>query len=266
VPPADPQTAARVEALRAQFAEPSASLRSWLSGVTGSAWPGWFLLLTPLTAVLLSALAWPLLLRALPGLEPSRFEPLLRIVASLAAGAGVAAAGASVLSGLGLDLRDSLLGSFSQRNTLVVGVMMGFAIVPIIFTISDDALRSVPVGLRAASLGAGATRWQTAVRVVLPVAASGIFSAVMIGLGRAVGETMIVLMATGNTPVVDWNLFGGLRTLSANIAVELPEAERGGTHYRLLFLCGVVLFAMTFVINTSAELVRQRFRRRNARL
>ena len=95
---------------------------------------------------------------------------------------------------------------------------------------------------------------------------SGLFSAVMVGLGRAVGETMIVLMAAGNTPVLDWNIFNGFRTLSANIAVELPEAVRGGTHYRTLFLAALVLFAMTFVLNTAAEVVRQRFRKRAAQL
>jgi len=117
-----------------------------------------------------------------------------------------------------------------------------------------------------ATLGAGATKWQTAVRIVLPVAGSGIFSACMIGFGRAVGETMIVLMATGNTPEMSWNIFAGFRTLAANIAVELPEAPKGGTHYRVLFLCGFVLFVMTFVINTSAEVVRQVVRKRNAGL
>ncbi|MDL1952518.1 ABC transporter permease subunit, partial [Acidobacteria bacterium ACD] len=102
----------------------------------------------------------------------------------------------------------------------------------------------------------------TAVRIVLPTAMSGLFSAVMIGLGRAVGETMIVLMAAGNTPVMDWNMFNGFRTLSANIAVELPEAVRNSTHYRTLFLAALVLFAMTFLLNTVAETVRLRFRRR----
>jgi phosphate transport system permease protein len=147
-----------------------------------------------------------------------------------------------------------------------VGVIMGVAVIPIIYTIAEDALTAVPRSLRFASTGCGATAWQTAVRVVLPVAGSGIFSACMIGLGRAVGETMIVLMATGNTPEMSLNIFGGFRTLAANIAVELPEAPLGGTHYRVLFLCGLVLFAMTLVINTTAELVRQRFRRRNAAL
>jgi phosphate transport system permease protein len=98
--------------------------------------------------------------------------------------------------------------------------------------------------------------------VIVPTAASGLFSACMIGLGRAVGETMIVLMAAGNTAIIDWNPFNGFRTLSANIAVEMPEAVKGSTHYRLLFLAGLVLFAMTFVVNTIAEAVRIRFRRR----
>jgi phosphate transport system permease protein len=91
---------------------------------------------------------------------------------------------------------------------------------------------------------------------------SGVFAACMIGMGRAVGETMIVLMAAGNTPVLEWNVFSGMRTLSANIAVELPEAVQGDTLYRMLFLAALTLFAMTFVINTVAEVVRQRFRRR----
>ena len=98
--------------------------------------------------------------------------------------------------------------------------------------------------------------------LIVPTAMSGLFSAVMIGLGRAVGETMIVLMAAGNTPVMDWNIFNGFRTLSANIAVELPEAARDTTHYRVLFLAALTLFLMTFVLNTLAEVVRSRFRKR----
>jgi phosphate transport system permease protein len=149
---------------------------------------------------------------------------------------------------------------YDQRNSLVVGLAMGFAVIPIIFTISEDAFSSVPPHLTAASLAVGASRWQTAVRVVLPTASPGIFSAVMVGFGRAVGETMIVLMATGNTPVLDWSPFNGMRTLSANIAVEVPEAPYGGTLYRVLFLSACVLFLMTFLVNTIAELVRQRLR------
>jgi phosphate transport system permease protein len=139
---------------------------------------------------------------------------------------------------------------------------MGFAVIPIIYTIADDALSAVPDHLRAASLGAGATPWQTAVWVVVPTAMSGLFSAFMIGLGRAAGETMIVLMAAGNTPIMDWNIFNGFRTLSANIAVELPEAVQYSTHYRMLFLAALCLFIITFVVNTLAELVRLKFRKK----
>jgi len=167
-----------------------------------------------------------------------------------------------LVSALGFDPRGGLIATYVQRNALVVGFVMGFAIIPIIYTISEDALTAVPEHLRSASLGAGATPWQTATRIIVPTAMSGLFSAVMIGLGRAVGETMIVLMAAGNTPLMEWNVFNGFRTLSANIAVELPEAVRDSTHYRTLFLTALVLFAMTFILNTIAEIVRQRFRKK----
>jgi phosphate transport system permease protein len=149
---------------------------------------------------------------------------------------------------------------YDQRNALVVGCAMGFAIVPIIFSISEEALSNVPRHLIAGSLALGATRWQTLVKLMLVSASPGIFSAIMIGFGRAIGETMIVLMATGNTPIMDWSLFNGFRTLSANIAVEIPEAPYGGTLYRILFLAAVLLFIFTFLINTLAEIIRQRLR------
>lgn len=153
--------------------------------------------------------------------------------------------------------------SFEQRNSMVLGFIMGFAVIPVIFTIAEDALSNVPKSLTAAASALGANRWQVVKTVMLPVASSGIFSALMIGFGRAVGETMIMVMATGNTPVTEWNLFNGMRTLSANIAVELPEASVGSTHYRTLFLGAIVLFGMTFVMNTFAEVLRQRLRDRN---
>jgi len=155
---------------------------------------------------------------------------------------------------------------YDQRNSLIVGFAMGFAVIPIIFTISEDALSSVPKHLTAGSLALGANRWQTAIKVVLPTGSPGIFSAVMIGLGRAIGETMIVLMATGNTPIMDWSMFNGFRALSANIAVEIPEAPHGGTLYRVLFLAALLLFFFTFIINTAAEIVRQRLRKKYGQL
>jgi phosphate transport system permease protein len=163
-------------------------------------------------------------------------------------------------------LFDSLGITYDQRNALVVGFAMGFAVIPIIFTISEDSLSNVPGHLVSGSLALGATRWQTALHVVLPTASPGIFSAIMIGLGRAVGETMIVLMATGNTPIMDWSIFNGFRALSANIAVEIPEAPHGGTLYRVLFLAALLLFLMTFIVNTAAEIVRMRLRKKFANL
>jgi phosphate transport system permease protein len=155
---------------------------------------------------------------------------------------------------------------YDQRNALVVGIAMGFAVIPTIFSIAEDAIFSVPKHLTVGSLALGATPWQTMIEVVLLTASPGIFSAVMIGLGRAVGETMIVLMATGNTPVMDLSVFQGLRTLAANIAVEMPESEVDSTHYRVLFLAALVLFMFTFVFNTLAEIIRQRLREKYSSL
>ncbi len=216
---------------------------------------GWFFALLPLCGVAV-AIGITLFGARLPGASSIRFG----LGAALTLGAAWLTA--SALSTLGFDLRGSLAGTFDQRNSLVVGFVMGFAVIPIIYTIAEDALSAVPEHLRAASLGAGATPWQTAIRIILPTALSGVFSAVMIGLGRAVGETMIVLMAAGNTPLLEMNIFNGFRTLSANIATELPEAVRDSTHYRMLYLAALCLFVMTFVLNTLAELVRQRFRKR----
>ncbi|MDX1589672.1 MAG: ABC transporter permease subunit [Oleiphilaceae bacterium] len=156
--------------------------------------------------------------------------------------------------------------NYDQRNALIVGIAMGFAVIPTIFSIAEDAVFNVPRHLTQGSLALGATSWQTMVGVVLPTASPGIFSGVMMGFGRAIGETMIVLMATGNSPVTNFNIFEGMRTLSANIAVELPETAVGSTHFRTLFLAALVLFVLTFVLNTIAEVVRQRLRQRYSSL
>ncbi|MEM1329614.1 MAG: ABC transporter permease subunit [Planctomycetota bacterium] len=273
VVPVEPEgeAAMQVAATIAQGELDQPSLEQWLNGAFGNATSGWMLLCFGPALVVIFLLERRFVGRSTASLmqrvgTPTRLMVgVARSVLLLAAAGCVAYVLAMVAAGFS-DPRDTVFGPFDQRNTLVVGLIMGVAVIPIIYTISDDAMRSVPSSLRAASLGAGATPWQTAVRVVLPVAGSGIFSACMIGLGRAVGETMIVLMATGNTPEMDWNIFSGFRTLAANIAVELPEAPKDSTHYRVLFLCGLVLFVLTFVINTVAELVRQRFRKRNAAL
>ncbi|MCY3001004.1 MAG: ABC transporter permease subunit [Planctomycetota bacterium] len=241
---------------------------AWLDGSRGRAFGGWLMLLVPVAAALVALLSgrvvgpWFRRLSLAWSRERCARLDLARFVGGVLATLGLAAAIAFVLDSAGFDPRGSIVDTYVQRNALIVGFIMGFAIIPLIYTLAEDALNAVPSHLRLASLGAGATPWQTAVRVIVPTAASGLFSAVMVGLGRAVGETMIVLMAAGNTPVMDWNMFSGFRTLSANIAVELPEAVENSTHYRTLFLAALTLFAITFAVNTAAELVRQRFRKR----
>lgn len=233
---------------------------------TGTA--AWFMLTLPLAAL---AAAWattqyfnPWFRQWASAWSHQRFARwnLVRFMVLALATIGLAGLVAQSLTWLGFDPRGSYVGGYDPRNALVVGFVMGFAIIPIIYTLADDALSAVPEHLRAASLGAGATPAQTAIRVVIPTALSGLFSALMVGLGRAVGETMIVLMAAGNTPLMEWNVFNGFRTLSATIATELPEAVRNSTHYRTLFLAALTLFLLTFLVNTLAETVRIRFRRR----
>jgi phosphate transport system permease protein len=241
---------------------------AWLDGRGGSGFGGWVVALLPLAAVAAAAavgrFVTPWLRRTSGGWsqQQAALASFAAFVVGTLLAVALAVAAASFFDALRLDTRGGLFGTYVQRNSLVVAIGMSFAIIPLIFTIAEDALSAVPDHLRSASLGAGATPWQTAVRVIVPAATSGLFSAVMIGLGRAVGETMIVLMAAGNTPLMEWNIFNGFQTLSAAIATELPEAARGSAHYRVLFLAALTLFAMTFVVNTAAELVRQRFRRR----
>ncbi|MGH7264546.1 MAG: ABC transporter permease subunit, partial [Candidatus Rokuibacteriota bacterium] len=240
----------------------------WLAPMVARHVPGLFLLPWVVTALTLAAVAaWQGVPRAVRRRVRPGGELLFLIPVVLAGGWLALALGGLLEAGLLAGdyrgwLRETLGLTYDQRNSLVVGFAMGFAVIPIIFTIAEDSLSNVPRHLTAGSLALGATRWQTALRVVLPTASPGIFSAVMIGFGRAVGETMIVLMATGNTPVMDWSVFNGFRALSANVAVELPEAPEGGTLYRVLFLAALLLFAMTFVVNTLAELVRLRLRRK----
>ena len=247
-------------------------LHAWANGDIGSSVPFTALLILPFAYLAIHLGTEGLISRSLGfilrGEDRTRagLADIVRWIASLAAAAAISAALAMMLVALGIDPRGGMIGTYVQRNTLIVGFAMGFAVIPIIYTISEDALNTVPEHLRAASLACGATPWQTAIKVIMPTAMSGIFSAVMVGMGRAVGETMIVVMAAGNTPLMDWNIFNGLRALSANIAVELSEAVRNSTLYRMLFLAALTLFVITFVVNTLAELVRQRFRKRTSQL
>ena len=150
----------------------------------------------------------------------------------------------------------------TQRNALLVGIAMGVAVFPGIFSMAEDAIHAVPRNAAAGSLALGASHWQSYRDVILPVALPGMISAVTLGFGRAMGETMIVLMVAGNTPIMDWNILEGMRTISASLAIELPESAFESTHYRVLFLAAMLLFCMTFAFNTLAELLRMRMYRR----
>ncbi|WP_233520504.1 ABC transporter permease subunit [Flocculibacter collagenilyticus] len=244
----------------------------WLAPLMEEYLPAVVLILILLpVAIILTAFAWHNLSSKAKQIVPEGWEPMILVpiviivsyfcfavspaVEELMFGGDIRA---FITNDLGID--------FDQRNSLVVGIAMGFAVIPTIFSIAEDAVFSVPKHLSNGSLALGATQWQTLTRVVLLTASPGIFSAIMMGLGRAVGETMIVLMATGNTPIMDWSIFQGMRTLSANIAVEMPESEVGSSHYRILFLAAFVLFIFTFIFNTVAEFVRQRLREKYSSL
>lgn len=244
----------------------------WINSRNGSAVGGWMMVLAPLLVVVVVFLfvgplsEWTRAIAAARTPRSFAIFGLVRLaIATIAVVVGAWLIG-MLLGSLGLDARGTVFGDYQDRNALLVGIALGFCVIPIIYTISDDALQAVPKQLRSASLGCGATPWQTTMRVVVPSAMSGLFSAIMIGLGRAVGETMVVLMAAGNTPVMDWNPFNGFRTLSATLATELPEAAKGSTHFRTLFLAALLLFVLTLVANTLAEFVRIRFRKRASQL
>ena len=199
--------------------------------------------------------------------HPPGREIWLLLVAVLAGGwlaleCGALLEAAWLRAGYETWFEESLGLTFTQRNAIVVGMVMGLAVTPIIFTLSEEALSAVPRSFLEGSMSLGATRWQTAVRIVLPAAGSGILAAVLLGLSRAIGETMIVLFISGNVPVMDWSAFSGFRALSASVALDLPNAARDDTLYRVLFFAAFLLLVSTFAINTAAEMVRRRLRRR----
>jgi phosphate transport system permease protein len=157
----------------------------------------------------------------------------------------------------------TIFGIEYRLNAVVAGIGLSLAVIPIIYTITDDALRAVPKSLREAALAVGASEWQAAYQVMLPAATPGIFAAVLLGLGRAFGETMIALMAAGNASTVGWNFFVSVRTFAATIGAEMGEVVFGSPHYQVLFFLGVILFVFSFVINFITEFyVKQRLIKR----
>jgi phosphate transport system permease protein len=159
-------------------------------------------------------------------------------------------------------LLQGILGYESRLNAFVAGIALSLAVIPVVFSIAEDALTSVPRTFVQAALALGSSKWQAAWKIVLPAAIPGVFAAVVLGFGRAIGETMIVLMASGNASIVSWNIFDSTRTMTATIAAELAETVFGGNHYRILFLIGALLFLVTFLSNMLADVVIHRLKTR----
>jgi phosphate transport system permease protein len=192
---------------------------------------------------------------------PPRVREVVKPVVELLAGIPSVVLGFFALIVMATWFQDAL-GLESRLNAIVAGVALSFAIIPVIFTISEEAFRAVPRSYIEASTALGAARWQTILRVLIPAASPGLAAAVALGLGRAVGETMIVLMASGNAAILSARFDDSVRTLSATIAAELAEVVFGGAHYTVLFYLGTLLFISTFVINMLGEQAIQRMKRK----
>ncbi|HSI85193.1 MAG: phosphate ABC transporter permease subunit PstC [Candidatus Methylacidiphilales bacterium] len=192
-------------------------------------------------------------------LATERMRELIKPSIELLAGVPSVVLGFLALMVLAPGLKE-ILGTHSMLNSFVAGLVLALAVIPIIFTIAEDSLSAVPQTHRDAALAMGAGRWDAAIRVVLPAAAPGVCAAVVLGFGRAIGETMVVVMASGNAADLSWSIFDSVRTVTAAIAAELPESATGSAHYQVLFLIGSVLFLITFFTNVTAEYILQRLR------
>jgi phosphate transport system permease protein len=192
---------------------------------------------------------------------PPRLREVLKPVIELLAGIPSVVLGFFALVVMASWLQ-SAFGFTSRLNAVGAGLALALTIIPVVYTVSDDALTAVPRAFREASLALGATRWETAFRVVLPAAAPGVLAAVVLGFGRAIGETMIVLMASGNAATTTWSFGDSIRTLPATIAAEMGEVVVGGGHYAVLFFIGIELFLFTFILNSLAAVTVRRLVRR----
>lgn len=230
------------------------SLVEWIDRKPATAAAGWNLLFLPAGSIIATLFV------------ARRRVTGAGTVASLVIAVLIVAALSWGLVAFGWDVRQFLSSGYREQNSLLLGIALGFCVMPIIFTLADDALDAVPNSLRKASLACGATPWQTTRNVVLPAAASGVLSGVLIAFARAAGETMLVLTAVANTPVLEWSPFSGLKSITSALITELPEATEGGAHFRTLFLAAFLLFAFTLAINTFAEFLKIRYRRRMASL
>ena len=165
---------------------------------------------------------------------------------------------------IGASFFNDLLHPENRLNAFVASIGLSFVIIPVIASLTEDALRSIPNDLRMASYGLGATKWQTISRTILPAAFSGVSASIILGFGRAIGETMIVLMAAGNAANITSNIFLSVRTMTATIAAEMGEVSQGSDHYFSLFFIGIVLFTITFILNLIAEIIINKMRKKNS--
>lgn len=216
---------------------------------------------TTLVALLFSV---PLALAAaiyVSQLAPRRLKEILKPAIEMLAGIPSVVLGFFALIVMASFLQN-IFGYQSRLNAFVAGLALGLAVIPVVFSIAEDALTSVPRSFTQAALALGSSRWQAAWQVVLPAALPGVFAAVVLGFGRAVGETMVVLMASGNASIMSWSLLDSTRTITATIAAELAETVFGGEHYRILFMIGSLLFVVTFLSNLVADLIIHRLKHR----
>lgn len=190
-----------------------------------------------------------------------RMREIIKPVIELLAGIPSVVLGFFALIVLATFVQDAL-GLTFRLNAITAGISLGLAVIPIIFTVAEDAMTTVPKTLRDAALALGASPWQVSLKVVLPAAAPGIGAGVVLGFGRAIGETMIVLMASGNASIISASFTDSIRTLSATIAAELAEVVFGGAHYNVLFFLGTLLFVFTFLTNLGGDYVLNRLKQR----
>ena len=193
-------------------------------------------------------------------LAPPRLKEWLKPMIEMLSGIPSVVVGTFALLVLATFLQ-SLLGYQTRLNAFVAGIALGFSVIPLVFSIAEDALNSVPRSYVQAALALGASKWQAAYQIVLPAALPGVFAAVVLGFGRAIGETMIILMVT-SASVMSWSVFDGARSITATIAAEMAEAVSGGHHYRMLFMLGALLFVVTFTTNMIGDIVIHRLKGR----
>lgn len=165
---------------------------------------------------------------------------------------------------VGATFFDNLFHPTTRLNAFIASIGLSFVIIPVIASLTEDALRTIPTEIRMASYGLGATKWQTISRVIIPAAASGVSASIILGFGRAIGETMIVLMASGNAANITFDIFKSVRTMTATIAAEMGEVPQGSDHYYALFFIGMVLFIITFILNLIVEVIINKMRKKNS--